>query len=752
MTGLRLKVLCGLAASLVSIGSAQAATLSTLYSISGGYDGASPSGTLFDVGGTFFGTTQSGGVTGSGTIYNLNPTTGRETVIYSFPKWMSPNTGLTAIGGVVYGTAQSAFSADHGVVFRFDPAAGSITVTYSFTGGADGGYPSGPLLAVGDTLYGTTSAGGTMDSGTVFKIDSVTGIETVLHSFGGGGDARHPRGGLIALNGVLYVTSDYGGSGRALGTVFKIDPSTGVESVVHNFNIQNNDGYAPVAALTQVGSALYGTAQSVGQFSAGLVFKIDLTSGKETILHRFSGYEGAVAFPNTALINVGGMLFGTNAVGGGAPGAGTVFEIDPVTGVTNVIYKFTGANNGSNPGGLLSANGILYGTTLFGGESSSSGNGYGTVFSVDPATKTQRVVYSFSPGSGLTPEPNGLAAFNGALFLSTARGGSASRGNIVKIDPVTAAATEIFSFGSRAVGISPSSALIGVRSTLYGTTYVGGDADRGTLFSIDPNTGSHNVIFSFTGANGSWPRGELLNLRDTVYGVTRGGGASDSGTVYGFKPGTGLPSPIYSFAGGSDGAAPSAALTSLGASLYGLTSNGGASNFGTVFKINPTTGAYGVVYSFAGGKDAAFPSETLTKLSGALYGVSSLGGGLGPNPLDYGLVFKISTVTGAERVLHRFTGGADGSYPDGPLLGINGLLYGTTSSGGAFDKGTVFSIHPVTGLKTILHNFTGKADGSQPGAALISIGTNVYGATNSGGASGLGTVFALIPTRLRADP
>ncbi len=178
---------------------------------------------------------------------------------------------------------------------------------------------------------------------------------------------------------------------------------------------------------------------------------------------------------------------------------------------------------------------------------------------------------------------------------------------------------------------------------------------------------------------------------------------------------------VYSFKGGSDGANPSASLVSMGGILYGTTRYGG-SGFGTVFSINPATGAEAVAYSFTGGSDGGTPLAELINVGGALYGTTAAGGKFGK-----GAVYSVDPATGAEAVVHSFAGRADGAGPTAALINVSGLLYGTTSIGGASSKGTVFAVTPTTGAITVLHSFAGGADGADPNAALIEAGSTIYG-------------------------
>jgi uncharacterized repeat protein (TIGR03803 family) len=217
-----------------------------------------------------------------------------------------------------------------------------------------------------------------------------------------------------------------------------------------------------------------------------------------------------------------------------------------------------------------------------------------------------------------------------------------------------------------------------------------------------------------------------------------------------------------------DGNFPSSPLLKDSAgNLYGTTGFGGAHNWGTVFRLSPTsTGGFTetILYSFKGGSaDGAYPQGTLVRDSvGNLYGVTQNGGITGtgcgvttPNP-GCGVVFRLHpTTTGgwAETVLHRFTGTDGGTSFAGLVQDSKGNFYGATSVGGSAGRGTVFKLsHTSTGWKEIvLHSFTGGADGAEPmmfqtALTLDGLG-NIYGSAYSGGSSTVnaGVIFELIP-------
>lgn len=201
---------------------------------------------------------------------------------------------------------------------------------------------------------------------------------------------------------------------------------------------------------------------------------------------------------------------------------------------------------------------------------------------------------------------------------------------------------------------------------------------------------------------------------------------------------------LYSFAGSpNDGQYPYSSLINVNGVLYGTTASGGAHNAGTVFGVT-TAGSEGVVYSFGSREgDGDGPYGPLVNVNGVLYGTTNQNATYKGSTNDYGTVFKV-TLSGAERVLYRFTGGSDGALPFAGLTNVNGTLYGTTSSGGTSGLGTVFSI-TKSGTESVVYSFAGDPDGSLPYSGLTNVNGVLYGTTNQGGTSNNGAVFSIVP-------
>jgi uncharacterized repeat protein (TIGR03803 family) len=314
-------------------------TLTPLYSFcskTGCTDGYQPVAGLVLANGNFYGTTSSGGAHDYGTVFKITPT-GTLTTLHSFASTDGANPEARLFQGTdgnFYGTTHSGGAHGGGTVFKIT-ASGRLTLLYSFcptTGCADGVYPwAGLVQGTDGNFYGTTLGGGTNGNyGTIFKINS-TGTLTTLHSFCSKTsctDGVFPYAGLVqGTDGNFYGTTSGGGT-LLRGTVFKIN-STGALTTLHSF--VGTDGTAPYAGPVQATDGnFYGTVSGGGANGFGTVFKITPTGTLNT-LHNFTGTDGS---------NVtGGLVQGTNGnfygttQNGGTNSDGTVFTISVHLGI-----------------------------------------------------------------------------------------------------------------------------------------------------------------------------------------------------------------------------------------------------------------------------------------------------------------------------------------------------------------------------------------------------------------------------------
>lgn len=315
-------------------------------------------------------------------------------------------------------------------------------------------------------------------------------------------------------------------------------------------------------------------------------------------------------------------------------------------------------------------------------------------------------------------------------------------------------------------GYAPQAALVqATNGDLYGTTQVGGANENcsfyefptgcGTVFKFT-TSGTLSPIYSFCAqpgcTDGETPTGALIQATDGyLYGTTGGGGASGYGTVFKITL-NGKLTTVHSFSN-TDGSNPSAGLIqAANGDFYGTTYYGGPYGQGTVFKIAPS-GVLTTLYSFcsqSGCPDGTGPDGPLLQAAnGSFYGATVFGGNGTACTSGCGTIFKI-TANGTLTTLHAFDY-TDGKNPNAGLAqASNGEFYGTTFYGGSYNSpygyGTVFQI-TATGTLTTLLSFD-DTDGIWPTAGLVQ-GTdgNLYGEAQLGGTNGLGgTIFKMTPS------
>jgi uncharacterized repeat protein (TIGR03803 family) len=356
----------------------------------------------------------------------------------------------------------------------------------------------------------------------------------------------------------------------------------------------------------------------------------------------------------------------------------------------SVLYSFTGGADGAKPqaGLIMDAKGNVYGTTVYGGAS-----GDGVVFKVNKSGH-ESLLHTFKGGKdGEYPFAGLIFDAEGNLYGTTAQGGTSNAGTVFELSS-KGKETILYSFTGGADGANPRAGLIfDAKGNLYSTTYGGGAYGAGTVFKLS-SKGKESVLYSFSGAadGGNPQAGLIFDAKGNLYGTTVVGGTEfDAGTVFKVTS-KGTETVLYSFCPTGacvDGANPVASLifNAKGNELYGTTPNGGFYGFGNVFKVNEK-GEEIVLCAFNGGAPGAAPLAGLIfDAKGNLYGTAAAG-----MPSYAGNVFKVNE-KGDETVLYQFTGGADGSNPAaGLIFDAKGSLYGTTEAGGASGQGTVFKV------------------------------------------------------------
>jgi len=436
----------------------------------------------------------------------------------------------------------------------------------------------------------------------------------------------------------------------AVAIILPCRAATPTLTTLYNFTDLGDGGFPEAGLVVGASGTLYGTT-STGATGWGSIFELipSGTTWTETTIYDFTGgADGGNPIANL-IIGKNGVMYGTTQYGG-AHGYGTVFQVAPSgtgTWTQKVLYSFAGGSDGATPAAgltLLSKNGVLYGTTEFGGTSTGCTAGCGTVFELIPGTSgwTEKVLYTFQGNTdGANPIADLALASSGSLFGTTSQGGSvtvtndpptctttnpctyANWGIVFELTPSGGGAwteTILYTFLGTTDGGSPESGLIiGANNVLYGTAFWGGVVTAcpvsdypqgcGTIYSLAAPAGggtpwTETVIYAFTGhsSDGAHPYGNMaINSGGQLFGTTFSGGANvdncfpDSfngcGTIFSAKPpatqgGKWTKSNITVFPGAPGGGAPNGLVLSTGGNMYGTTILGGnTGGYGTVFQL-----------------------------------------------------------------------------------------------------------------------------------------------------------------------
>lgn len=309
--------------------------------------------------------------------------------------------GLILSGDTLYGVGGLG-SNGTGTVFSIKTNGTGFKVLHSFAAfgtnssgqqtNSDGAYPRCKLLASGNTLYGTTTAGGypytfnPPNCGTVFKVNTDgSGFETIHYFNTNATDGRIPAAGVVLQGNTLYGTTQSGGTSNC-GTVFAVNTDGVGYTNLHSFNY--GDGASPEAGLVLSGSTLYGTTTSGSAY--GTIFSLNTDGSGFATLHSFAN-SGAV-WGQTALALSRNKLFGANNY---------IYSINTDgTGFTNLI-QFGNSyplGEGSYPSELTASDTAVYGALNQGGGivSSQFSASYGTIFTINTDGTGFRVMYDFT--------------------------------------------------------------------------------------------------------------------------------------------------------------------------------------------------------------------------------------------------------------------------------------------------------------------------------------------------------------------
>lgn len=624
---------------------------------------------------------------------------------------------------------------------------------------------AGVIEASDGALYGTTIFGGTFDGGTLFRVNpDGTGFE-LLHEF----DCLDPTNGcnpaadlIEGSDGALYGTTSDGG-GLFRGAVFRIQKDGTGFGLVHSFAICATNSCVPGGVFEGTDGALYGTTQRGGAFREGEVFRVNKDGTGYTVLHAFRcSVAGEGCYPSSGdragvVEAADGRLYGTTDRGGAADD-GILFGLDKDGTGFDVLHEFDCATVPASiscraNGGLIQAsNGALYGTTQT----------RSRVYRIETDGTGFAVVNDLG-GEAFGPQTGVIEGSDGALYGSARTGGDFTDGVLFRVNPDGTGFSVVHSFecgDASTDGCLPTTGLFeGTDGRLYGTATARSplSLDNGLVFGLDKDGTGFSTVHAFRcGGQGCLSQGPLLEASDgALYGTTSGGGASGAGVLFRIgQDGSGF-SVLHEFeCSATSGCIPSldggglpnggGLIEARDGALYGTTSRGGAFNTGTLFTIRKDGTGLAFIHSFEciAGRFSCAPAVRLLEGSdGALYGTVLRDRADAP-----GAVFRIEKDGTGYTVLHSMTCASDGCNPQGGLMeGSDGALYGVNPSNGPLGAGTAFRIERDGSGFAVLRSFQVAADdGAGPNGGLTEGSDGMlYGVTRNGGASFTGTIYGM---------
>lgn len=692
-----------------------------------------------------WGLTSTGGSSGKGTVFTLEPDGSNLQVVHEFK---TPVAGykpvfpklLEADNGKLYGLTSEGGSFNVGVLFEYTPATNQYIVKANFDWD-NGAYPQGSLLQASDgLLYGMTSMGGANAYGVIFTYAIETEQFSVVHNFSY--PLQGGRGSLIEVSpGVLYGMSNSVANGS--GQIFSYNTQTGEAIKRHDLEYYAS-GSAPTGDLYKASNGnLYGMTPFGGSNGYGVLFEYNLEDQTLKKLHDFglhdSGLFSPGARPYGNVIELPGQkLYGVTHTGGEDFYSGILFEYDLVN------HKFSIKKSlQRDHAGQIYTHGA--GTLLIG----SNGNLYGMGVSGDGITEDCIFEYDLKKDSLIftrtyTSHGSLTLASNGKFYALTDRMGI-NGATVFEFDPTINKASYKVELDYASEGAIPQGNLVQARGNLYGVTELGGSLPEnyGVLFKIDPLTNEFTKVLDFK-SNAGRPRGGLVYYGEgRLFGAATWGTGS-AGSIFEYRIGADTIHRVIYFDAtdamtpNKFGIDPMGSLT-IGSNgkLYGLTRSGGLNRNGVLYEFDPAGNNIISKISFNGSNGSLPTGSLVLGTDNHLYGVTQQGG-----LNNTGTLFQYNTSTAELSTLHNFGGsiGLGGPVMSTLYSGTDGLLYGITTVNGNNGSGTIFSYNVDTKEFTYLHHFAAEGNG-RPFGNVIDFDGKLVGLSRDDNNMKLGQVF-----------
>ncbi len=621
------------------------------------------------------------------------------------------NLEMIPYNGKLYGTTSAGGANNYGTLFEYDPATDIYTKKFDFgpSVGSTGGGPRGSLLLYNNKFYGLATDYGVNGAGCIFEWDPATNVYTKRYDFIGAQGAN-PQNSLRLMNGKMYGTTS-GGGANGIGVVFEWDPATNIYTKLTDFNGigAGTTGWSSYSNVTAYNNKIYCGTVRGGQNDYGTILMIDPSlpvGSNTTIVKNLDGSSGG-NFSNNEMIVYNNKLYGCLTIGG-VHSQGTLFELDPAGNIFTKLVDFNYSNTGGSPQGKL----VLNGTKFLGLCGNGGVNGTGTVYEWDPANPTTVVKkYEFLPSNFDNPVNPGstLALFNSKFYAITYNNGFVNQGTLFEYDYTANTVTKKKTFNAAENGRIPYGKPVLLNGKLYGVCFQGpqeifGSA-YGCLWSYDPSTTvySRKILFDYpnNAVKGRAPVSAPIPHNGKLYGTTSNGGTSDLGVLYEYDPVTdGYTKKDMQAIVGSYPVGEPAVYNNK---LYGMTNANGNGNAGIVYSYDIATATLSKLYDVQNGGSLT-PNAAFTLYNNKLYGATSGGGANG-----MGGVFVFDPATNTATTPASFSVAMGYNVSNAPVVYNNKLYY--TSYSGASNWGSIIQFDPATNALTNIYNFTTTAGG-----------------------------------------
>lgn len=638
--------------------------------------------------GKFYGTTQTGGVYGEGVIFQYDPANDDYIQVYNFsgPEGAFPVGPMLLYNGKFYGLTRSGGASSAGVLFSFDPTSGNFNKEADFEAASTGSAPIGYLTLFNNKFYGITSSGGANNVGVLFEFDPSKSVGSNLtDKYDFDTNSSSPKGELVVYGSLLYGTTSAGGVDN-IGTIFEFNPAAAVGSnYTKKVDFDATTGSTPTIGMTLVSSKLYGATNSGGANSTGTIF--EYVPGSTSITVKADGPSSYTSSITGTMLYANNLLYGNNAyaifsydptqsgpasfqivseydyngtgqdVEGGftlGPGGvifglaysagigqgGTIMKYDPSQPVTSTnpvaTISFNTAAGFYNPLSLLYLNGKLY------GHSNLSNVNEGGIFEYDPSAGSfintgfdyflqnkyprpplvlngkligtigtvTASIYEYDPAShtiidkmatNMLTDAGGFAsASNGKFYGFSGFGGANNKGYIIEYDPVANAETKKIDFESNFNANGLSKFFPASNGLLYAVSASKGGANsKGYILEYDPSSNTVTQKYDFnTGQDWYLVTGLMAcTANGKLYGLRPAGGANGAGSIFEYSLPTsaapnGVVKEVYSFSATGPRSPLGIMVESGNGKLYGMTNVGGDNSVGTLFEFDPITNTY----------------------------------------------------------------------------------------------------------------------------------------------------------------